>query len=379
MYIRHDGELAKVLGDLRLEVRNDSALSNDALEIFDELASNAKQWTVTDKATGAKRLDSQTMLYAVRQLEFVMEQVYEEDFPALRMAEGELVPINSNLPDGAESFTYYLYNATGIARFSSAYTSRTAPRTYARGAKVTGTVEGLEAGYGYSMRDIRAAEMANDPLEMRLASADRRAHEELLNSIGLWGREDRGLPGLINHPNINVIDAAPAGTPIPGLIPSDFRAKSNDEILEDFANLIDFTDEATFGMRQANRVLMSRRVRNLLKRRRLGAGDGLLSLFDFLRDNYDGSDGTTQVEFEVLNELKFEDSEGNLAADALFAYIANDSRLLELIVPMPYTQHPLQQQGLEIQVPTESSTGGIRLVEPQICTRMDGVWGPGTP
>lgn len=305
---------------------------------------------------GRERLDAQTLAIAARQLEHVMSEVYEEDFPDLRMANGDVIPIDGSIPEGAETFIYYLYSAVGVARFSSAYSSRTSPRATIAGAKVTGNVEAMEGSYGYTARDLRNASFANLPLETMLAVAERRAHMELLNKTGLWGREDLGLPGFVNHANITVLDA-PHGP---------FSGNSVDEIIADVALVIDTAELVSFGMRKTNVVAFPRSLMLRLKTTRMGAGDGGYTVLKFLQEAFPG------VSFEVLNELAAAQSDGNLAEDAILGY-TRDARLASLIVPMPFRQYPVQQEGLEFRVPCESSTGGVKMPEPMIVTRMDGV------
>lgn len=329
--------------------------------IFDQLAGTPFGREI---AAGTERADSQTLSYAARQLEHVYAKAYEEEFADLRMANGEIVQIDSSVNEGARSFVYYLYSSAGVARFQSGY-STDLPTVHSAGAQVHGNVEVMENAYEYSRQDLRSARMAGDNLDARLAKAARRAHDELLNKVGCWGREDIGLPGLFNHPNITVTKSPANGTGSS----RNWADKTNDLILDDIATLIDTVDELTFGKRQVNKVLFSRAVANLLKRRRIadGAGDGFLTLWKFLEGHYGG------VSFEVMNELGANNSDGNLSEDAAFGYVSGDIDLVSLVVPMAFVQHAVQEVDNKIKVPCESSTGGIKLPEPMICNRMDNV------
>jgi hypothetical protein len=309
----------------------------------------------------ASRKDSQSLALVARQLEHVMTEVYEEEFPELLAAEGKVVDIDSSVPEGAETFTYYVYSAVGMARFSSAYSSRTSPRATIQGAKVSGNVENMEGSYGYTARDLRSAAFAGLPLESMLAVAERRAHAELLNKTALWGREDLGLPGVLNHPNMTITDA-PDGA---GASPL-WADKTVDEILLDIATIVNTPRLISFGMRQTTDVFLSDAEYLRISQLRLGAGDGGMTVLDFAKKAHPG------VTFSVLRELAATESDGNLDADAAFALV-KDSRLVSLIVPMPFRQHPVQQTGLEFVVMCESSTGGIKCPEPMILHRFDGI------
>ena len=43
---------------------------------------------------------------------------------------------------------------------------------------------------------------------------------------------------------------------------------------------------------------------------------------------------------------------------------------------MDYTQLSPQERDLDIIVPAESSTGGVKMHDPFACYRIDGVWDP---
>lgn len=310
----------------------------------------------------SERRDASSLLWFTRQLEHVMAETEQEEFAELRMANGELVPIDSSIPDGAETFTYFAFSAVGIAQFTSGYSNGEFPLVTLKGAKVTGNLEVMENGYAWSRRDIRNAQFTGFGLETELSVAARRAHDELLNRTGLFGREDLGLPGLINHPNITVTDAAVGASTF-----TTWATKTVDEILADVNTLINTVNSITFGIERVNRVLIPREQWLLIKVLRIGAGDGTLTVLKYLEETHDG------VTFEPLNELAAANSNGNLTADALLAYTAGNKRKLSLIAPMPFTQHPVQQENNMFKVPCESSTGGIKLTAPLSVHRMDGV------
>lgn len=308
------------------------------------------------------RNDAQTLVVAARQLEYVMTQVYEEPFPALPVAEGEIIPINGSIPEGAETFLYYVYSGAGIARFSAAYATGTSPRVAVSGGAVPGKIEGMENSYGYHVRELRAASYAGVPLETMLAKVARRAHAELLQRTALFGREDLGLPGLLTHPNITIIDAPADGTGSSRL----WSAKTVDQIIRDYGTLVRTVERVSFGMRKTTTVLVPRDELIRMSTTRLGAGDGGMTILDFLRKAHPG------IDIRELNELSASNSGGVLTVDCAIAFV-KDPSIIELIVPMLFRQHPPQMHNLEVVVPCESSTGGLRLVEPQTVVRMDGI------
>jgi hypothetical protein len=319
-----------------------------------------------DKATGERHFDAQTLPVFARQLEQVLTEVEREEFPELPMANGEILPLDTSIDEGAETFTYYILSASGVARFVGAYSTGSIPMVSLQGAAVSGRVENMAIGYRYSTKEIRAASFAGIPLDAELGVAARRAHEELLHKTGLWGREDLGIPGLFNHPNITVTDAPATGTAGSRL----WTAKTVDLMIADVALLLSTPADLTGDVEKPNRVYISPRRYRLLQYSRLTSGGGDASYptaLKFLEDVHQG------VEFKPLAELQADLSDGHLAADAMFAYQAGNKRKAALMVPMPFKQYPVQMHDLDFKVPTESSTAGVKLTRPLMCHLMVGI------
>lgn len=332
--------------------------------ILDSLAMSQFGQMILAGHDPSPKMDSQSLAYVARQLEFIYTKAYEEEFPELRMASGDIIPIDRSVHEGAREFTYYLYTGAGVAKFATGYSSELSIVSV-QGGSATGSVHCMENGYAYARKDLRAAAMAGDNLEGRLSTHARRAHEELLNDTGMWGREDLGLLGFANHPNITVTKSPDNGT----TSSRHWVDKTNDLILEDIATLIDTVNELTFGQRNVNRVEFPRQITNLLKRRRLtdGSGDGFVTLWKFIHENYEG------VTFGTLNEMSASLSKGNLTDDAALAFVGGNADLVSLVVPMDFVQHSPQEVDNTIRIPCESSTGGVKMPEPLIVTRMDNI------
>lgn len=355
------------------ENRVDSDATASARQVFDDLIDLPLHKHLLpggerhDAANGGRgyRNDSQTLPMFARMLEQILTEVEKEEFAELKMANGDLIPIDTSINEGAETYSYYVYSAVGVARFLSAYAGQSLPLVTIKGAKVSGRVEPMGNAYAYTTHDVRNAQFAGVPLESELAIAARRAHDELLHSTGLWGREDLGLPGLLNHPNIII---STPGTSA-GAGDDTWPNKTVDEIIADVVTLIDTVDEVTFGMEKVNRVLMSRERYNFIKTLRMGTGDGTLTVLKYLEEMY------PEVTFDKLNELSGDNSDGNLAAGShsMFAYTSGNKRKASLVVPMMFRQHPVQQEDLTFKVPCESSTGGVKMPRPLMCNRMDGI------
>jgi hypothetical protein len=319
----------------------------------------ASQYSTMSEATRVHH-DAQTLVATARQLEFVMSQAYEEPMPELKLAEGQVIDFDTSVPEGARSFVWYAYSGSAIAQFTAAWAEGSAPLAQVQGAAVTGQIKGMENGYAYTMDDLRSAAFAGVQLDPSLSKYARRGHAERLNKTALWGREDLALPGLVTHPNITIFDA-----PLNGASSSRYWVnKSVDEILRDNRVLAQTANQVSYRTRKTSNIWIPQEEYDLISTLRLGAGDGGMTVLDFLRKVHPG------ITWDVLDELAASLSDGNLATDSALALVRNRD-LLNLVVPMAFRQHPPQQVNLTIKVMCESKIGGVVMKEPPTVVRMD--------
>lgn len=336
------------------------------------------------------RTDSESMAAAARLLEHVYSEFYEVDYPELPASTGELMPIDTSVPDGAKTWTYYLYEADAVARISGQF-STGLPRATLRGAEVTRQTITFENEFAYTTADLRHAAMANIPLDSMLGAAAKRAHDQAFHRVALWGAWGKQLYGLLNHPNITYVQAAATGTGGS----TAFDTKDPDEVIADFTSLITSAAGISKGARFVTRVLMSRRVYEYIATTRLGVGDGSATILSHLQTVWSGRDNKlnsgTAIEFAILEELNYVTAQEEAAAwtdggqavdvtedtgDIMLAYCHTQPSRLAVVRPMQPTLHPIQAHGLEFITPVESGHGGVKMVEPPMVARMEGVWLP---
>jgi len=333
-----------------------------------------------------------SLAVAARQLEHVYAEAYEETYPDLPAAEGRIAFIDTSVPEGARTWTLYMYSGTSIARLAAPGSDATLPTVMRSGAEITHRCHRIENAYSWTFDDMRESVMSGVPLEPPLRDLATRGHAQAAHRMYLWGRMDLDMPGFLTHPNITILDAAATGTGSS----RDFRDKDIDDILADFRTLIDKPRELSKGRHHTTDVLMSERLYTHLATTRVGAGDGMAMMLDLIKAAWSGGDpnvnGGMAVRFGTLRELDYtiaqeeadaDDGTGttvnvdidSTSGDCMIAYV-NDRRLVSFVQPMRFTQHPVQTKNLTMLVPCESKVGGAKIPEPLTIVRMEQVWLP---
>ena len=123
-------------------------------------------------------------VYFARELDFVKVKTYDKVFPELTAL--KMFPVTHEVPEGAESVTYYGYEPTGLAKIIGNYATDL-PRADVKGQPKTALVKGIGASYGYSVQDMRASKLAGKGLDARKGSAARYAIDRFTNSVAWKG------------------------------------------------------------------------------------------------------------------------------------------------------------------------------------------------
>ena len=309
--------------------------------------------------SGDPREDAELSIFMALELEVLLARAYDVKRPNLKMANGEVIPIDTSISNGAESFSYHQFDGVGIAKFTNGYAIGDMPRVDISGKKFTAPFESLTAAFGWSLNELRNAQLVRRPLSKMKAERARRAHDEAWNRVGLFGSSEHGMRGLINHPNITVTDA-PDGA---GASPL-WSLKTPDEIIADVNTMIRTVRDITNGVEEIVKVWVPIDQFGIIEETpRSDTSD--TTILEFLMKTHKG------VTFEWINELAAAKSFGNLTVDAMFgATGGNDTALM---VSQPFETSPIQQDGFDFKVGTHSRIGGVRMPYPLGYHRVDGI------
>lgn len=150
----------------------------------------------TPQSPGQMRYDDATLEFAERSLTTLRAKVYTKQYPAQRMANGEILPIEIMSDcEWADEFEIEEYDAFGIACVIADY-SKGGTRVGTSARRVRYPIKTVGAHCGYSLEEINKARFANKPLKEQRMRALREAWNNYIERGGYFGDPDFGLQGL---------------------------------------------------------------------------------------------------------------------------------------------------------------------------------------
>jgi hypothetical protein len=292
-------------------------------------------------------LDAAGDIFFARQLEFVQARVYEFQYPALKAY--QYIPINYNIPAGAEYVTATGFQSVGRARIINSYADDL-PEAGILGTQLTNPVVSIGESYRYSHQEIRAAQYANIALDLRLAEAARRANDQLVNNLAITGDAQTGMTGLVNNPNVPVVTVPADGTGGN----TEWSTKTPEQILRDLNLIVNQIVVNSNGVEMPDTLLLPLAQYTLIASTPRSSFSDMTILQYFLLNNQ----FITRVDW--LAQLA---GAGVNGSDVMIAYERNENKLA-MQIPMPFTQYPPQERNLEFVIPCESRYGGVTIYYP---------------
>lgn len=301
-------------------------------------------------------LDAGESAFFKRELEVVKSQTYDVKYKPNKAF--SLFPISSEAGVGATEITWRQFTRVGMAKMVSDY-AMDFPRVDIYGAEYSVKPKGIGVAYGYSIEEIRRAQMAGLPLETRRAETARRAIEDKMNTIAFNGDAGTNLKGFIDYTGITEYTVASGGT---GNTKT-WSTKTADQILDDMNGIVHGVVSATNGIEQPDTMLMPLEQYNLISTKRLGTDSDTTVLEYFLKTN------RYIKRIEWLTELK---TAGADDTARVMVYV-NDASHLTLEIPLMFEQYEADKKGMSYEIPCYAKTAGMIIYYPASVAYMDGV------
>jgi hypothetical protein len=283
-------------------------------------------------------------LFLERQLEFIRPQVFEVVYADIKYP--TILPVTSEAGPGAQTFTFRIMDSTGEFKLI-ADAADDLPRADISQVEKSINIRSFGGSFGYTVQELRAAQMANIALEQRRAQAVRRAYEEKVEDVALFGESSVGLAGFFNNSTVDVITADKWFTD---------SGTTAQEMLELLNYGVTGIINASQMKEQPDTILMAWNDYREISTRRNSDSSDVPVLEYFLRTNpYINN-------IEPINQL--DKTKSGLTTNRMVVY-KRDPGKVQLHIPQPLELFPPQQRGLEFIVPAHARVGGVALYYPK--------------
>lgn len=304
---------------------------------------------------GSGRFDANESMFFARQLEYIKTKTF--DIKRVNLNALTVIPVSTEIPEGATTHTYRQYDTVGMAKIIANY-ANDLPRADVKAKEFTSPIRSIGNAYGYNVQEIRSALFAGVALNAKKAMAATRAHQETINRLAFSGDAEHGLPGFFTNPNVPEVTLLADGTGSS----KTFVTKTSDKIVRDINSLINKIIIQSKGIHRATQVWIPIEQYALISTTQNSTASDT-TILEFLQKNHPG------VEFKQLVEL---DGAGVGGADRMYA-LENSIENWQLEIPMMIKQYPPQQKGLEFEVPVESRFAGVIIEYPLAFAFADGI------
>ncbi len=336
----------------------------------DTLTGLVSSWYRDGKIT---RCDDSVAPIMVEKLRYTYAQVYEIKYRNLKAANGEVLGFDTSPDPADDSYRYEVLDYAGYADWIGDDGTVMGEGSMQLTPHL-GFMHEIGHKFSFTVFDLERAAKDGRQLPSVRQRVAKRAHDEKHNWTWLFGDPDKQLHGLFTHPNIQIVQAPVASS----AVHSDNRDrlienKTVDEILADVASMVDLVPETTNEELMVRKIMMPRVDVSVLKHRRVGAGDGTLTIWQLIQSMY------PDVEFMVLPECdatkrinpKTGVNDSSVAGRCWIAVPDAPVDECGFVLTRPFTQRAPQEQDLKISTITHSKIGGFKCVVPLGVVRLD--------
>lgn len=313
------------------------------------------------------RVDSNEQAFTIRGLEHIFQQTYDVLYPQLKAR--SLFPVNTQVPSGANSYTYVQVDKRGEARWITNYANDFTNAEVLMN-EFTGYVKAFGSGFSYSVQDLRAAAAVHlgvgMPLDKLRADAARFACEIFLDDVAAYGSTAQNIKGFVTHADIPTVTVSSGGGAWTTALAT-VNAANNAIIIADLNKLVNTPEQSTLGIETPDTLLLPLSVKPRLTSPMDMSVFHASSLIDHWLKGQD-----TIKEVVYWSKLDAAQSNGNLSAGTARAMVyRKDPRVVELVEPQPFEMFEPERRGMTFFVACHERTGGITIRYPLACAKMN--------
>jgi len=289
-------------------------------------------------------------IWLSRELETIEARVFEKKYADIIYP--QILPVDVTTVDGAsDAYTYRMVDRVGKFRVIQDR-ANDLPRVDVFRKEVTNKVISIAASYAYTVLETRAARRQGLPLQDQKVSAVRRAYEEKVNEVALFGDSTVGIEGFYNNSNVDKLNVTQTWIS---------TTATPDEMLKVLNTAVSYMVKSTNMVERPDTINMAYEDFNVLSTTARSATSDTTVLQYFLEnDPY-----ITQI--VPVNEL---DDFGGANKNRMVLY-RRDPEKLRLHIPQVLEFFPPERTKLEYDVAAHARVMGTTIYYPKSVLYVD--------
>lgn len=294
-------------------------------------------------------------------------RVYQRRYPTFNY--GAHVPVVTEGAPWAIGTTFFTVDTAGEAKFLSG-AATDMPFNQATRDQASHDFAMIGSGWEWNIEEVNQAALYGINLSdtKALSAADK--VERLLNDIAMRGSTEKNWTGLLNDSNVSRVDAAATGTGNSTY----WALKTVDQILDDVNGVLGSIRTNTGEVEWADTLRMPPDAFRHVATRRMGAGDGFMTVLEYIRRNniYTAETGQA-LDIQPIREARNASQDGG---GRLVAY-RKDPEVLRFHLPMPRRVLAARQKSIMgFETGIIARTGGTEIRLPGAVAYLDEITAP---
>lgn len=293
-----------------------------------------------------RKLDANESNFVARSLLYIMARVQEVKYS--KLVARQVFPMAPMAGAGLESIGYHQLDHTGeMGLIGSGATD--SPEVAASLSEFTFPVGNYGCHYKWTHQDLEKAMRANVPLNARKAVAARKASEQKVENVALFGDTiNTNIKGLFSN----------ALTPITSGITGTWSTATDAQILADVERGIIGTMNADAdALDDPDSVFVSEAVWGYLCRTRTNTD---WSVKKAIEENFGIRNWYKSARLNSMTN-----STNSISAQNVMLFFKKDPEIMELQVPRDFEQLPVERNGLEYRVECLLDCAGLFVYHPK--------------
>lgn len=286
------------------------------------------------------------LAFFISQLANLEAKIYEAKYTNINFQ--ELIPINTNVPEWADTWDYISYDAVTLGKFIGS-SADDLPNVSLRANKTVVQIGYAGNKYDYSLDELRKSQQLRMPIDTIKGRAAFRGSQEHSQRVAYFGDAARSMQGLFNNANLALDNSTVT-----------WSTATGQEIVDDMNSLMIkvWIDSANVHLPNVF-VLDSDRYAQITSQRMDSGTDTTIMEF-FMKNNLFTT--TTGQPLRVHPRLQLKGA-GVAAKDRMMTYELNDDNL-GLVNPIPWRPLAPQMKNLTISIPCEYKISGVEFRYP---------------